>query len=645
VVIDSFAADVLIKVTIVLIAAALVARALTSRSAAVRHHVWALALAASLALPLLTPVAPRWTIAMLPARDSAPREGGPAHSSAAREGAPVPSSPQLLDDTTAVSAPIIVERAPRQTTNTVDEAAPIAAAAGLIPESTTPQSSMSGSAIAASIWLTGAPLVLARFLFGTIRVWWIARRAGPAGTWARLAHDLARSLALDGRVTFVSGEEDVMPMAWGVVSAHVLLPADADDWPLDRQRVVLLHELAHVKRRDCLTQTMAQVACAAYWFNPMVWIAARRLRAERERACDDLVLAAGTRGSDYADHLLDIARSLRSGAWPTWSAVTMAHRSQLEGRLMAILNPALPRRSPTRAAAAVVAATAFVCVTTLAGVQPVAKAEAAGRAEAAPAPVAVTADDPADQNRPSQPATPAPTPTPAPAPTPLPTLVTPTPVPTPRAAATPLPMPAPFVDVAPLVDIDAPAPAPFLVPLVDPPFVFSQTPPPGSAPARGSRSEADPKVVAALSGALKDENKEVRQQALHALVSMRAPIPTDVFVSLLKDSDPDTRAQALYALGQQRDPKNLDVIVAALKDSNREVRAQATFALSQMRDPRAVDPLATALKDADPEVRSQAAHALGQIRDRRAIDPLIAALKDANAQVRSQAAFALGQIR
>jgi len=631
--IDSFVADVLVKVTIVLIAAAIVARALTSRSAAVRHHVWALAIAASLALPLLTSVAPHWTIAVLPAD---PR--------AAHESVPTLSRPQPHDDTTALSAPIIVERAPRQTTNTVDEAAPIGAAAGLIPESTTSRSSMSPSEIAASIWLAGALLVLARFAFGTIRVWWIARRAQPAGSWAPLAHDLARSLALNGRVAFVSGDEDAMPMAWGLITPHVLLPADADDWSTDRQRVVLLHELAHVKRRDCLTQTMAHLACAAYWFNPMVWIAARRLRAERERACDDLVLAAGTRGSDYADHLLDIARSLRSGAWPTWSAVTMAHRSQLEGRLMAILNPALPRRSPTRAAAAVVAVTACVCVTTLAGVQPVAKAEAAARAEAAPAAVAVTADDPVEQSRPSQPAAPAPTPAPSPTPVPapiaVPTIVAPAPAPTPRAAAIPLPTPAPFVAVAPFDNA-----VPFPAPLVDVPYAFSQTPPPGSAPARGSRSEADPKVVAALSAALKDENKEVRQQALHALVSMRAPIPTDVFVSLLKDSDPDTRAQALYALGQQRDPKNLDVIVAALKDSNREVRAQATFALSQMRDPRAVDPLATALKDADPEVRSQAAHALGQIRDRRAIDPLIAALKDSNAQVRSQAAFALGQIR
>ena len=196
----------------------------------------------------------------------------------------------------------------------------------------------------------------------------------PATVWAPLGERLAQSLGIERPVTFLSGDEDAMPMACGLVRARVLLPAEADDWPVERQRVVLLHELAHVKRRDCLTQMLAHLACATYWFNPLVWLAARRLRAERERACDDLVLAAGTRGSDYADHLLDIARSLRSGAWPTWSAVTMAHRSQLEGRLMAILDPALPRRSPTRRSVTAFAAVAIVSIVSLAGVRPVAKA-------------------------------------------------------------------------------------------------------------------------------------------------------------------------------------------------------------------------------------------------------------------------------
>ena len=107
-----------------------------------------------------------------------------------------------------------------------------------------------------------------------------------------------------------------MPMAWGILRPSVLMPADADTWPDERLRIVLLHELAHVKRRDCLTHLFAQLACAAYWFNPLAWMAVRRLRAERERACDDLVLAAGTRGSDYANQLLEIARVMQRGPLP-----------------------------------------------------------------------------------------------------------------------------------------------------------------------------------------------------------------------------------------------------------------------------------------------------------------------------------------
>ena len=113
-------------------------------------------------------------------------------------------------------------------------------------------------------------------------------------------------------------------------------------------RVVLLHELAHIRRRDCLVHCLAQAALALHWCNPMMWMALARLRAERERACDDLVLVAGTRGSDYAEHLLDIARQFRRQRMGV-AAVAMARPSELEGRLLAILDPLRSRRPTDRA--------------------------------------------------------------------------------------------------------------------------------------------------------------------------------------------------------------------------------------------------------------------------------------------------------
>ena len=85
------------------------------------------------------------------------------------------------------------------------------------------------------------------------------------------------------------------------------IPVSARQWSGEQLRSVLLHELAHIKRRDTLVQLLAQVACALHWFNPLVWFAAWRLHVERERACDDLVLAQGVRASAYAEHLLNVA--------------------------------------------------------------------------------------------------------------------------------------------------------------------------------------------------------------------------------------------------------------------------------------------------------------------------------------------------
>jgi len=139
-----------------------------------------------------------------------------------------------------------------------------------------------------------------------------------------------------------------MPMPWGVFRSRLLLPAEASQWPADRRRAVLLHELAHIKRRDLPAQLVTQIACAFYWFNPLVWIAARRMVTERERACDDVVLTAGPAPCDYADHVLDIAAGLRSSPLVGAAAIAMARPSGLERRLLAILDDRRCRRALTR---------------------------------------------------------------------------------------------------------------------------------------------------------------------------------------------------------------------------------------------------------------------------------------------------------
>src|SRR5207244_6373507 len=141
------------------------------------------------------------------------------------------------------------------------------------------------------LWSLGAALVLARFGVGTARVWLRTRCAKPMPIAA-------------GRATVLDAGPGVMPMTWGALRPVLLLPTEAAGWPAERLRAVLLHELAHVARHDYLTLTMAELAVALYWFHPLAWWAASRMRRERERACDDRVLAAGVAPSGYAAELL-----------------------------------------------------------------------------------------------------------------------------------------------------------------------------------------------------------------------------------------------------------------------------------------------------------------------------------------------------
>ncbi len=160
-----------------------------------------------------------------------------------------------------------------------------------------------------------------------------------------------------------------MPIAFGVRRAVILMPADASAWTEEKRRAVLLHELAHVRRGDAATHLLARAALDLYWWNPLAWTAWRQFLKERERAADDLVLNAGTRPSEYASHLLDVARTMQGAPVMAWAAPGMARRSQLEGRLLAILDSHANRAAPSRASILAVAMLAASLVAPVAAIR------------------------------------------------------------------------------------------------------------------------------------------------------------------------------------------------------------------------------------------------------------------------------------
>jgi TonB family protein len=217
-------------------------------------------------------------------------------------------------------------------------------------------------AVFAMIWMLGASIGLSRLLFAWIRVNKLQRQARTMT--APETAGLCRKLGVTREVRVIETAPGSMPMTLGWIRPAIALPADAMEWDADRRRAVLLHELAHVRRADVATQLLARAAFSLYWWNPLTWFGWREFLKARERAADDVVLEAGARPSDYARHLLEIARSEET-AEPV-AAIAMVHRSDLEGRLKAIIDPHMRRKAPGRIAislACVGAALAIIPVT------------------------------------------------------------------------------------------------------------------------------------------------------------------------------------------------------------------------------------------------------------------------------------------
>ena len=229
------------------------------------------------------------------------------------------------------------------------------------------------------IWLAGVVLVAGWFALQHASVRWLEQQARPIPDDAthRMITLLAASIGLRRNVRVLEGSVATMPMTWGVWRPVVLLPAGAAQWSTQRLRDVLLHELAHIKRADLLTQVLAQFACTLHWFNPLVWVAARRMYVEREHACDDYVLGTGTRPSEYASNLLEVARSLRRSPATSMAAIAMAGRSTLSERLLAVLDDTRQRGWRGRGRLVATGAALLACVALLASIELLPDAQAA----------------------------------------------------------------------------------------------------------------------------------------------------------------------------------------------------------------------------------------------------------------------------
>jgi beta-lactamase regulating signal transducer with metallopeptidase domain/HEAT repeat protein len=345
--------DAAAKATVVLLAAWLISLPLRRSSASLRAALWSAAFGALLALPLLIAALPAWRTPLLPERawQLAPQR---TPSPAASPTVPPPAAPAAAAGFSSPSALSSIEHAPQ------------AGRVGVVPDES--RRATDWLSLAPRIWLAGFLLVLAWYGVGQLRAWRMVRRARDAApAWDELVHSLGARLGMRRRARVRYGEETSVPLTWGFRRDVILVPTTAEGWTRREREPVLLHELAHVRRRDCPLQLGSQLACAMYWFHPAIWYAAAQLRTERERACDDAVLTTGGDAHDYAAQLVRLARDARG--FPS-GAIAMARRSQLEGRLLSILDSRVDRRTTGRGTARRIGVAALALVAPLSALRP-----------------------------------------------------------------------------------------------------------------------------------------------------------------------------------------------------------------------------------------------------------------------------------
>jgi beta-lactamase regulating signal transducer with metallopeptidase domain len=370
--------DASLKSAVLLMVAGVCALAMHRASAAARHVVWVAAVVALLLVPVLSVVLPRWHVlpqwAVVETQERTQETKGTEMTARTVPVAAVP----ILEMPTAPTEPV-----PALPSLPPFKSLP---SFGSFPPAP-PQPDPTNWVL--PLWAAGCALLLLRLSASHFLLRRATSRceAAPASLSQAFAAAASES-ELRQPVQLLVDHRRTIPVVWGIFRPCLLLPAESLDWDAEQLRSVLLHEIAHLRRRDPLVQCLMQLACALHWFNPLVWLAAWRLHVEREKACDDLVLARGVKPSAYAEHLLQIASQLTPVRWTAGCGLAMARKSSLEGRLMAVLSDRLNRTSTTRmlAAAAVFLAAAIAV--------PLAMLRAAEPEKAKPAetPPAVNAD-------------------------------------------------------------------------------------------------------------------------------------------------------------------------------------------------------------------------------------------------------------
>jgi CubicO group peptidase (beta-lactamase class C family) len=317
-----------VRSALLIAAATVCAWALQRRAAAVRSFVWHITMCGVLLLPVLTSVLPRWRVDI-------------TRAVVANRVLDVVWQGRSGDELPIVDAV--------NTARGRERASLEPAARNRIPPLDWP-------ALLFFVWLSGAAIHAARLLLSLARLRRLEIRACPA-----VDHRLQSLLASHAQafhivrpVRILEGPPHLVPITWGFIRPRLLLPEGWQQWQDGVLSAVIQHELAHVRRHDLAAQLLCDMAQVVFWFNPLIWLAARAAHLAREQACDDEVIERGLTPTAYAEALLALVYTLRGAARSPRPALAMGSHRELTRRIEALVDTARIRgRLSTRFAVGV----------------------------------------------------------------------------------------------------------------------------------------------------------------------------------------------------------------------------------------------------------------------------------------------------
>lgn len=246
-----------------------------------------------------------------------------------------------------------VGEAPPSVTITADAAEPVinpvtAAAASADTAGTLPNSLAAGADLAPFLYLVPLALLFGVMLLAVLRLFAMRGRAEVLveGSWLSALAEAQRRMGFKHGTALLVSDELRSPISWGLVRPTIVLSPKAVQ-AVGEAEAIIAHELAHIARLDWAKLLAARIACALFWFNPLVWMLARESHQLREEAADDAVLMADIDGPDYATLLVGAARHDNKAALMAAHGVAPS-RNSLKRRITRVLDASL-RRGPASA--------------------------------------------------------------------------------------------------------------------------------------------------------------------------------------------------------------------------------------------------------------------------------------------------------